>query len=628
MRSIKIQTKILILSGVMLVIVGVVGISGITGTKTMYNNSREITEKISPAVDLILNIDRDAQQAMVALRSELLPGNVQWKKLQSDNYLTNVQQTFERWDKYKAIGDILPEEKSLQSTFETKRKAWLESSDQIHKLALQNTMESRAKAYNMLESDQKKFEEMRDQLDGLEGLYEKYSQSTVSSINEAYKNTTTMQTIFVVAGILLGIGLSIIIGQSITKPIKQVIKMLTDLAQGDGDLTKRLSIVSHDEIGKMSSLVNDFLEKLHIFVKSVTGSVVEVSSIVNQLSVISSETAKFTQQVVTAIDEVARGNNEQSTSVNQSVQTVNQVTKAIEQISLGAQEQNKNVLNATGVVENVNAKIDFMAKSIVQVKDAAQRNGEIAQEGGKAVEKTVVGMGRVKNAVFETANRIKELGEQSQQIGEIIQVIDDIAEQTNLLALNAAIEAARAAEHGKGFAVVADEVRKLAERAGKATKEIADLITNIQNGTNIAVESMQVGTREVEKGVSVAQAAGKSLQEIIEVVGQVSLKVGEITNALDEVLGGSQEVSRSISNLAAITEENTAATEEISASAEQVSLSMQNIAAITEESAAAVAEVSSSTEEVLASTEEVAMSAQNIAGLVQKLQALLAQFRI
>ncbi|MHB9094699.1 MAG: methyl-accepting chemotaxis protein [Eubacteriales bacterium] len=628
MRSIKIQTKILILSVVMLVIVGVVGISGITGTKTMYNNSREITEKVSPAVDLILNIDRDAQQAMVALRSELLPGNLQWKKLQNDDYLTNVQQTFERWDKYKAIGDILPEEKSFQSTFETKRKAWLESSDQIHKLALQNTMESSAKANNLLENDQKKFEEMRDQLDGLEGLYEKYSQSTVSSINGAYKNTTTMQTIFVVAGILLGIGLSIIIGQSITKPIKQVIKMLTDLAQGDGDLTKRLSIVSHDEIGKMSSLVNDFLEKLHIFVKSVTGSVVEVSSIANQLSVISSEAAKATQQVVTAIDEVARGNNEQNISVNQSVQTVNQVTKAIEQISLGAQEQNKNVLNATGVVENVNAKIDFMAKSIVQVKNAAQRNGEIAQEGGKAVEKTVVGMGRVKNAVFETANRIKELGEQSQQIGEIIQVIDDIAEQTNLLALNAAIEAARAAEHGKGFAVVADEVRKLAERAGKATKEIADLISNIQNGTNTAVESMQVGTREVEEGVSIAQAAGKSLQEIIEVVGQVSLKVGEITNALDEVLGGSQEVSRSISNLAAITEENTAATEEISASAEQVSMSMQNIAAITEESAAAVAEVSSSTEEVLASTEEVAMSAQNIAGLVQKLQALLAQFRI
>jgi methyl-accepting chemotaxis protein len=100
------------------------------------------------------------------------------------------------------------------------------------------------------------------------------------------------------------------------------------------------------------------------------------------------------------------------------------------------------------------------------------------------------------------------LGEHSQQIGEIIQVIDDIAEQTNLLALNAAIEAARAGEHGKGFAVVADEVRKLAERSSKATKEIAELITNIQKLTAGAVKAMEEGTGEVEQGVSLAVDAG------------------------------------------------------------------------------------------------------------------------
>ncbi|WP_242653761.1 methyl-accepting chemotaxis protein [Thermincola potens] len=132
------------------------------------------------------------------------------------------------------------------------------------------------------------------------------------------------------------------------------------------------------------------------------------------------------------------------------------------------------------------------------VKQVSEQNGAVATNGGQAVERTVKGMLQVKDAVFETARKINELGEQSQKIGEIIQVIDDIAEQTNLLALNAAIEAARAGEHGKGFAVVADEVRKLAERSSKATKEIADLITNIQKGTKVAVESMQVGTREVD----------------------------------------------------------------------------------------------------------------------------------
>jgi len=235
---------------------------------------------------------------------------------------------------------------------------------------------------------------------------------------------------------------------------------------------------------------------------------------------------------------------------------------------------------------------------------------------------------KVKDAVFETAQRIQDLGVQSQKIGEIIQVIDDIAEQTNLLALNAAIEAARAGEHGKGFAVVADEVRKLAERSGKATKEIAELITNIQRGTKVAVDSMQVGTREVESGVELAQDAGQSLKEIVQGVNTAGEQVHKIMEIINEILTGSEEVSKAVNNVAAITEENSAATEEMSASAEEVNSSMQNIASISEENASGAEEVSASTEELTASIEEISSSSEQLARMAQELQNMVARFKI
>lgn len=169
-------------------------------------------------------------------------------------------------------------------------------------------------------------------------------------------------------------------------------------------------------------------------------------------------------------------------------------------------------------------------------------------------------------SIKESAKKITELGKQSQQIGEIIQVIDDIAEQTNLLALNAAIEAARAGEHGKGFAVVADEVRKLAERSGKATKEIATLITSIQKGTEVAVKSMD------------------GLKRLM----------------MEEMAAGSGLVNSSI----------------------------VSIAAIAEESAAAAEEVSASTEEMNATTEEIAASARHMSDLARELHKLVAKFKV
>ena len=142
-------------------------------------------------------------------------------------------------------------------------------------------------------------------------------------------------------------------------------------------------------------------------------------------------------------------------------------------------------------------------------------------------------MARIKTAVDESAVKVAELGAKGEQIGAIVETIDDIAEQTNLLALNAAIEAARAGEMGKGFAVVADEVRKLAERCGRATKEIAALIGEVQKGTADAVAAMRPAPPRSRPGTALAAKSGAALDEIAAAVAGDEAAVGRITGAVD-----------------------------------------------------------------------------------------------
>ncbi|PKM41648.1 MAG: hypothetical protein CVV03_12015 [Firmicutes bacterium HGW-Firmicutes-8] len=443
----------------------------------------------------------------------------------------------------------------------------------------------------------------------------------------AAKRNKTILSMVLLAVILTTV-IFIIARIMLSKPLNKILKATEDLAVGDGDLTQRLDISSNDELGIISRHINTFIEKIQVVVRDLAEMIEKVASVGELVSSNSEEGTKATQQVASAIEQVAKGSTEQSRSITDTVQVVTQVSQAIEQIAAGAQEQSKNVINTSAMVTEMANKIDTMAEGMETVKQVSEQNGVVATKGGQAVDKTVNGMLQVKDAVFETANKIHELGEQSQKIGEIIQVIDDIAEQTNLLALNAAIEAARAGEHGKGFAVVADEVRKLAERSGKATKEIADLITDIQRGTKVAVESMQVGTKEVESGVELAQEAGQSLQEIVQGVKTAGEQVHKIMSLINEILNSSKVVSAAVNNVAAITEENNAATEEMSASVEQVNASMQNMASISEESAASAEEVSASTEELTASVEEISSSSEQLAKMAQELQSIVAQFRV
>ncbi|NWF90405.1 MAG: methyl-accepting chemotaxis protein [Ignavibacteriaceae bacterium] len=295
---------------------------------------------------------------------------------------------------------------------------------------------------------------------------------------------------------------------------------------------------------------------------------------------------KIKNSINHATDSLGKTISEVSSAVYSAAESAKQISKRTEQMALGAQEQSAQASQVVHAVDEMTKSILDSTTNTSIAADASKLAGKVAKDGGKVVEETIHGMIRIADVVKTSADTVKALGKSSEQIGEIVQVIDDIADQTNLLALNAAIEAARAGEQGRGFAVVADEVRKLAERTTKATKEIASMIKQIQKDTFDAVDSMQKGTEEVEKGKLSAQKAGESLREII---------------------GGADKVVDIVSQVAA-------ASEEQSATAEQISKSIESITNVTQESASGI--------------QQIANAAEDLNKLTYNLQELVSQFKI
>ncbi len=343
--------------------------------------------------------------------------------------------------------------------------------------------------------------------------------------------------ITVIAVLLFLLGMTLIV-RSITQPVQKLVRMFDKIAEGEGDLTKRLHIYTTDEIGALARGFNRFLEKLN--------------AIISKVASVTDELTASAEKVSSSALQIADG------SKQQTIQT--------DQVAMAIQEITSSVVN--------------VAESSSQAAVSAREASATASEGGDVVSKTIIGMNRISQSVKNSAENIEALGRNSEQIGEIIKVIDDIAGQTNLLALNAAIEAARAGEQGRGFAVVADEVRKLAEKTTSATQEIGEMIKGIQSDTGKAVKSMHIGTEEVQIGVELANNAGQSLKDILGTITNVSDMVQHIAAAAEQQSATSEEISSTVESVANVSKETAESAEESSNASRQLTelaIELQNL---------------------------------------------------
>jgi methyl-accepting chemotaxis protein len=338
---------------------------------------------------------------------------------------------------------------------------------------------------------------LKSQYDAADGRIKK---DVVKALNSAQN--------WMVSIVILVIAISILaafwITKSITGPVNLLKEMLQEIANGDGDLTKRLEVNSRDEIGQVAALFNQFVDKLHTSISNVTKNSHEMSAAAIQLHATAKGIASESENAVARVNTVATAGEE---------------------------------ISATSI---------DIARSCSMVSDGARQASQSAIEGAGVVNDTIAVMNHIAVRVQESAKAVENLGSRSEQIGEIVGTIEEIADQTNLLALNAAIEAARAGEQGRGFAVVADEVRALAERTSRATQEISVMIKTIQNETKDAVMAMNQGVKDVTTGSEKAALSGQALEHILAQINAVTMQISQVATAAEEQTATTAEISNNM----------------------------------------------------------------------------------
>ncbi|QQX82276.1 methyl-accepting chemotaxis protein [Shewanella sp. KX20019] len=323
----------------------------------------------------------------------------------------------------------------------------------------------------------------------------------------------------------------IVLNLSITTPLKAAIAAMNDIAQGEGDLTKRLPTKGKDEVAELAEAFNLF--------------VIKIADTVAQLQPLGKNLDDDATRLLNAVEES-----------NSSVDHLHQETSSV----------------ATAINEMLSTTHE-MATNTSQAADAANSVKQQAQLSMEKMDNTLDNTERLVEELKTSELITHELGTSSQQIGSILDVIRGIADQTNLLALNAAIEAARAGAHGRGFAVVADEVRALANRTQDSTNEIQKIITEIQTGVGSVVSSNERTQLQSVQVQSQAKGVGDSLGEILALIAHISDMNTQLASATEEQSLVTEEINRNICSITELTEVSVKANE----SNRNAAMSLQSI---------------------------------------------------
>lgn len=566
LNDLKMANKLLFLTVVSAVMIGVVGFIGYFYVKEGNDHLTEVNNDHM----VMLSLSQDLRQQNRALQGSMLR-LITVEKGETDKVVQTINQ---REKAYAALlaklekTDLKGKEGQL---FADIKNADIKITDIRSKMMQAVAAGKTAEALLIYNQQETLIEAAANSIRDLVKIQGEEAEEVYKQNQVYYKQSVWMLIGCIILAILISFVLGQILSRSVSNPLAGIVGEAEAIAGGNLT-TQDLILNRKDEIGKLSLEFNLMKESLRQLIRD----------------------------AVSVSEQVAASSEELTASAGQSAQASTNIAKSIATVAAGADKQVAAVNETSAVVQEISATMEEVSATAAEMATMSEQTAAAAVEGKASIEQAVTQMGQVGAGAKQAQDAAEGLKASSAQIGEIVGLISTIAGQTNLLALNAAIEAARAGEQGRGFAVVAEEVRKLAEQSEAAARQIKTLVGANHESIGKVVGAIDGAIQDITAGVELVNVAGGNFGTINGQVRQVTDQVVVIAKAIHEAAAGTQRIVGSI----------------------------REVESISRDSAAETQTVSAATEEQTASMEEIAAASQVLAQLASKLQSSLMKFQV